>query len=256
MFTQLYAAVFNKIVQRNLGMWLTRSVGMHYADAAQREDVLKLNRSVYEEKLPEELAMAIQRLGKKMPWLNVAFLVYLIAAITCMATLNKAPESTEFLMTTMISGGVAVVILFAMLANFSGVFNSAIEESIRHSPASFMVIQIPMFVLQMMLAFAMLLSGILTLKFMPCFSGIVLLIVALFTQYRAVHMFVERFESQELDKALFRHFMMATSSLYSRNVKGKILDEAMEGQIFTIKSLQALQGIVGLHAQSNVDDLL
>lgn len=253
MFTQLYAAVFNKIVQRNLGMWLTCSVGMHYSDAAQREEVIRLNRSVYEEKLPEALAMALQRLKKKMPWLNAACLVYFVAAITCMATLNKAPESTMFLLTTMISGGVAVVILFAMLTTFSGVFRSVIEESIRQNPSSYMVIQLPLFVLQMMLALAMLMSGILTLKFMPCFSGIVLLIMALFIQYRAVHMFVERFESQDLDNALFRQFMMATSPLYSQSAKGKILDNAMEGQIYTIKSLQALQGAP---AKTTIHDLL
>jgi hypothetical protein len=256
MFTQLYSAVFNKIVQRNLGRWLTCSVGSHYTDAAQREEVIKLNRSVYEEKLPEALAVANQRLKKKIPWLNAAFLLYLVAAITCMATLNKAPESKSFLVTTMISGGVAISILFWMLGKFSGVLNSFAEEAINNSPASFMVFQLPLFVLQMMLVFAMLMSGILTLKFMPCISGISLLILALFTQYRAVHMFVERFESQELDNGLFRHFMMATSSLYSRSIKGKILTDAMEGQIYTIKSLQALQGVTGVHASSDMDDLL
>lgn len=256
MFTQLYAAGFNKIVQRNLGIWLTCSVGSHYTDAAQREEVIKLNRSVYEEKLPEALAMATQRLKKKMPWLNAACLMYLVAAITCMVTLNKAPESTAFLVTTMISGGIAVVILFALLAKFSSALNSFIEEPIRNSPSSFMVFQLPLFVLQMMLAFAMLMSGILTLKFMPCFSGIALLILALFTQYRAAHMFVERFESQELDNELFRYFMMATSSLYSRNTKGKILSDAMEGQVFTIKALQTLQCVSGIHTQTDMDALL
>lgn len=242
MITPLYRLAFKPLLKRGLKQKFRYFNAGKSLSTEEAQEVISLNQPYYEQKLEQELDLAFEVLKVKTPWLNALSWAFLISVLVCVGSLMLSSLGDWLMAVSLAAGAMSFGIVIWLLLKYTNLLNSTLSDSLGNTPAASMAIQIPICLIQVQLAFGLLVVGSFTHNISSFISGTSLLAIAVITQYTAMINFITRLEMRSLDSAGVREFMQKTAPLYSRASKAWLLSESMEGANISVGILQAMQG--------------
>ncbi|MBI6882427.1 hypothetical protein [Pseudomonas putida] len=242
MITKLYRKLFTHLLTKQLRKkFLCYSAGRSM-NLEQHNQVIGLNQRFYETKLMAELETALSEVKHETPWLEVCAWVYAVCAVLCCVCLMVPTDSIIPRLGALTLGGISFGIVIWLLLRATSLFQpERVERLELSSPAACISIQIPLALIQILLAIGLIIVGGFTHSASSLISGTTLIIMSYVTQYTAMSNYIRRFEVVPLDPAGVREFVKATQELYSRASKTWLLNESMEGASLNIGAIQGLQ---------------
>lgn len=242
MITSLYRLVFKNLLKRGLEQKFRYFNAGKSLSSEEAQEVIALNQPYYEKKLGEELDLAFVVLKEKAPWLNPLSWLFFTAVCVCAVGLTFSTSGNWLMATSLGAGALALGIVAWILFKSTKFVYATLEDSLQNTPASFMIFQIPLCLIQVQLAFGMLIMGAFTHNIFSVITSMSLLVIAVVTQFTAMSNYILRLELRNLDAEGIREFMKSTAPLYSHATKAWLLSETMEGANISVGMLQAMQG--------------
>lgn len=241
MITPLYRKLFSLLLKKQLAKNFAAYCTGEGFTPEQVTKLISQNSVFYTAKLMGELERATAYLKNKIPWLDLVTWSFLVAMMTCAVAVSLRSYSAYALPIALACAMVAFGILAFLLAISTKMFDATLDEGGVRSPAASISVQVPLFLIQVLLGISLFMVGVLTLSASSLISGFAILAMSTITQYTAMSNFIFLFESRVLPHEEVREFLKATPGLYTRESKAWLLEEAMEGGSLRIGALQKLQ---------------